>query len=136
VDLITVSARMEIVTKLYKFVRRKYPTEKIIFFSASLRFLDILAEALERDNISPLRYDGIVSQDDRKQVEREFKTCDAATPLLVTIGAGKFLSPVETRLLIRITRWGWPEFTRRKHRGYPRAPVEREYRETGYISGI
>ena len=89
-DIITESGRVTTITRLYSWVRTKYPDEKIIIFSSSLTFLDIVAEALQRSNsIEPIRFDGLVPISRREVVENEFEMCSPEIPLLMTINTGK-----------------------------------------------
>jgi hypothetical protein len=89
--------------KLYAYARENMPKEKIIFFSSSLKFLDIVAEVFRRIyQVDPIRFDGTVPTKRRKDVERSFETCGAEIPLLITMNAGKSVhhKNSESRLLI------------------------------------
>jgi SNF2 family DNA or RNA helicase len=89
-NLIEESGRVTWFIKLFKWLRGKYPDEKIVVFSTYLKFLDILAEALRRAyNIVAVRYDGSVLPSKRTNVERVFQLCSPEIPLLITAGAGK-----------------------------------------------
>lgn len=86
------SGRLTAILRLYRWLRSKYPTEKMIIFSSSLRFLDIVAEGLAREyEINALRFDGLVPPHKRVLVERTFRKCDPEIPLLLTISSGKFI---------------------------------------------
>ena len=85
------SGRLTTLMNLYKWLRETYPDEKMIIFSSSLKFLDIVDEAYKRDfKINPIRFDGTVPTRKRKTVERTFETCGPEIPFLITINAGKF----------------------------------------------
>lgn len=88
-NIIEESGRATTLMRLYSWLRETYPDEKMIFFSSSLSFLDIMDEAFRRSGVQALRYDGTVP--DRKRVATEgiFQTCDSSRPLLITITAGK-----------------------------------------------
>lgn len=93
-DIVKESGRLSHILDLYAFFRTKYPEEKMIIFSSSLRFLDIVAEAFIRRQcpIKALRYDGTVPAPKRTTVRKEFEDCNPEIPLLCTIGAGEFSS--------------------------------------------
>lgn len=72
-DLIAELGRIQTILRLYDWLRQTYPFEKIIIFSSSLRFLDLLQEAFQRHGeIDVLRYDGLVATAKRKVVETTF----------------------------------------------------------------
>ena len=52
----------------------------MVVFSASFKSLNIIAETLHRHGIQILRYDGRVSVDQRKFVEKRFEECDPHIP--------------------------------------------------------
>jgi SNF2 family DNA or RNA helicase len=91
-NLVEESGRVACFIKLFKWVREQYPEEKIVVFSAYLKFLDILVEALSRThNIKALRYDGSVLPSKRSNIEQRFQQCSPDIPLLITAGTGESL---------------------------------------------
>jgi SNF2 family DNA or RNA helicase len=91
-NLVEESGRVAYFIKLFGWLREEYPEEKIVVFSAYLKFLDILAEALRTVyHIDAVRYDGSVLPSKRSNVERRFRQCSSEIPLLITAGAGESL---------------------------------------------
>jgi SNF2 family DNA or RNA helicase len=89
-NIVEESGRLTTIMRLYCWLRMAYPEEKMVFFSTSLRFLDIISSAFSRTlGIEPLRYDGTVTVRRRAIVERLFNEHDDPRPLLITITAGE-----------------------------------------------
>ena len=92
------------------YYRIKALIEKIIVFSQYLRFLDIIAEILNRTcQIPCLRYDGCVPSNQRKVIETQFRDSGNRKPLLITAGAGGVdLNITTTSIVIQTEAW-WNE---------------------------
>jgi SNF2 family DNA or RNA helicase len=89
-NIVEESGRLSMLMKLYTWLRETYPDEKMVFFSSSLRFLNILDEAFMRmHGVLVLRYDGTVPYKKRGVIEKTFETCHPSRPLLITITSGK-----------------------------------------------
>lgn len=75
-------------------IRQAWPGEKVVIFSKLLRFLDLLDEAIRRNeilasqNVGPLRFDGTCDIEDRKRVRTTFAEKQRNDILLITPGAG------------------------------------------------
>ncbi|TVY34575.1 DNA repair protein [Lachnellula occidentalis] len=109
-DLVEVSGRLEKFMELFMWIKSVYPSEKVLIFSFSLKFLDVIAEAIRRaHNVEPLRYDGTIQPADRAEVEASFKTVDSIIPLLMTMGAGSVGLNVQSASVVIITepQWNW-----------------------------
>jgi SNF2 family DNA or RNA helicase len=80
--------------KLLNHIYMTWPGEKIIVFSKMLQYLDILYEAIKRDpamtaaKVTPLRFDGTLDSEERRQVCTDFANPESHSPILVTVGAG------------------------------------------------
>ena len=68
----TASAKIAALVSHLKALRRSSPGTKSVVFSQFTSFLDLIAPALTRDNISFLRFDGAMSQKARAAVLSEF----------------------------------------------------------------
>ena len=89
-NLIVYSARTQAYLALYQHIRMTYPEERMIVFSSSLMFLDIIAEALRKQfQIDPVRFDGSKPIEKRQEAAESFKTEKPEIPMLVTIATGK-----------------------------------------------
>lgn len=63
----------------------------MVIFSHSLKFLEIIAEAQQRQfGIDSVRFDGLTPPIRRAAIPKNFETSNAAVPLLITAGVGKF----------------------------------------------
>ena len=84
------SSRLTAFFRLFHGIRTKVlPGRKIVVFSRSLKFLDIIEEAIFRLwSIGSLRYDGTVNASQRKRIQQRFADRDTWFPLLITAGAG------------------------------------------------
>lgn len=89
-ELIPESGRLNYSLCLFAYLQNIYKGEKIMVFSESLKYLDILAEGIKRTSqIKCLRFDGTVTtEEERQKVREDFERCDWRTPLLITAGAG------------------------------------------------
>lgn len=83
------SRRLHAVFHYYDHFRKNSATSKIVIFSVSLKWLDIIAEAFRRRQIDVVRFDGTVSAADRTVALQTFRAANTEVPLLVTAGAGK-----------------------------------------------
>jgi SNF2 family DNA or RNA helicase len=88
------SSKIKVLLKLIESIWEKFPGEKIITFSKSLHFLNLLTQAMSRrksfrrNNVAPFRFDGTVSDSERDEVKKEFsKDANQYNPILVTGGA-------------------------------------------------
>lgn len=88
-NLVSESGRLTTLIRLYEHLRQKHPGEKMIIFSCSRRFLDIVAVALARKHkVEAIRYDSTVPSQKRAYVEATAKEAHPQIPLLITITAG------------------------------------------------
>lgn len=86
-----IKANLNLITTIYN----SDPGETIVVFSTFLQYLDVLAEAMNRDpyfkdrGIRPLRFDGTRSEDERSSVRQQFaSSTNTSNPLLITATAG------------------------------------------------
>ncbi|KAI9777835.1 MAG: DNA helicase rad5 [Geoglossum umbratile] len=82
------SAKIGALVKHLKRLRREEPRMKSVVFSQFTSFLDLIEPALERDNISFLRFDGSMAQKARAAVLGEFASRPKAVVLLLSLRAG------------------------------------------------
>lgn len=101
------SPHVQHMVDLIQFMVRSYPEEKIVIMSQYLKYLDVIAVALDRRyNISCLRYDGTVSQAHRITVQEKFADKSKGRPLLITVGAGSVgLNLTSGRIVILAEQW-------------------------------
>lgn len=82
------SSRVKCFIEIYRHIKYSHPSENIIVFSVSVRFLDIVSIALEEIGVETLRYDGSLNSKQRKAVQDQFALQKGQKPLLMTAGAG------------------------------------------------
>lgn len=82
------SAKITTLLTQLKRHKKAEPRSKSVVFSQFTSFLDILGPALEKNNISYLRFDGSMSQKDRAKVLAEFAERPKFTILLLSLRAG------------------------------------------------
>lgn len=82
------SAKIAVLLKQLKQVRKHAPTSKVVVFSQFTSFLDILGPALQNTNIISLRFDGSMSQKERAKVLADFANRPKFTVLLLSLRAG------------------------------------------------
>lgn len=106
-DLREWSGRLTAIMDLYDDLRKAYPDRKIVLFSQYLRFQDIVAECfLRHAGVKALRYDGITTEEQRRMVRKEFRSCGPEIPLLMTSGAGSVgLNITEASIIIQLEPW-------------------------------
>jgi hypothetical protein len=84
------TARVEAVIKTYKAARTTAPDDKVVIFSQSVKFLDVLAEAMSRTehgSIAALRFDGDLADSTRSITLSDFFAAKPDRPLLASVGA-------------------------------------------------
>ncbi|OTA65935.1 hypothetical protein K449DRAFT_391906 [Hypoxylon sp. EC38] len=73
-------------------IRRSYPEEKILVFSNSVRFLDILEMVIVQDRfvekLTPLRFDGSTSRAERNNILEKFQRSNRTEVLFLTAKTG------------------------------------------------
>lgn len=82
------SSRVKCFIEIYRHIKYSHPSENIIVFSVSVRFLDIVSIALEEIGVETLLYDGSLNSKQRKAVQDQFALQKGQKPLLMTAGAG------------------------------------------------
>lgn len=82
------SAKITTLLTQLKQHKKAEPRSKSVVFSQFTSFLDILGPALEKNNISFLRFDGSMSQKERAKVLTEFAERPKFTILLLSLRAG------------------------------------------------
>lgn len=82
------SAKITTLLTQLKRHKKAEPRSKSVVFSQFTSFLDILGPALEKNNISYLRFDGSMSQKERAKVLTEFAERPKFTILLLSLRAG------------------------------------------------
>ncbi|KAK5131862.1 hypothetical protein LTR08_000529 [Meristemomyces frigidus] len=101
------SGRLDVLLRLYDWLRKKHPEKKIVIFSQYLRFQDIVARAFKKYNgIDAFRFDGTVTERHRRRVRQMYRECGPQTPLLMTCGAGSVgLNITEASIVIQLEPW-------------------------------
>lgn len=101
------SKRVEAVVKLYEWLREKFPDEKMVIFSMSSRFLDILGSALQqRFNVSCLRFDGTIPPIKREDIRMRFSQAHPKIPMLIQGDAGGVgLNLTEASISVQTEAW-------------------------------
>jgi len=72
-SLVEDSGRLSTLVKFLDWIREDGPNEKTIVFSVSMKFLDTVAEALDRKGMKVFRYDDSIPLERRASIMREFK---------------------------------------------------------------
>ncbi|PNS16785.1 hypothetical protein CAC42_4749 [Sphaceloma murrayae] len=88
------SPKIQAILQLLNLIFEECPHEKVVIFSAYLRFLDILDAAICKDplwqqrNVIPIRFDGTTKDADRELRRSKFEDQETWAPILITAGAG------------------------------------------------
>lgn len=90
-DNIMHSGRVNAFMNVLEWLHMALPDKKILVFSNTLCFLDILEQAVLRqlEDVEPLRFDGTMTKSEKQEVQSQFERSDAWHPLFLTAGAGK-----------------------------------------------
>ncbi|KAF2279953.1 P-loop containing nucleoside triphosphate hydrolase protein [Westerdykella ornata] len=88
-----VSERVAAVIQKFNEIRAAHPEDKIIIWSTSVKFLDVLAEVLSRDEsgragVNCYQFDGKLDDIERSVTLKDFKEAPPSRPLLTSTGAG------------------------------------------------
>jgi hypothetical protein len=83
--------RIQAAIDTFQRIRENFPNDRIVIWSQSVQFLDVLAEALSRKEtggISAIRFDGDHDTTDRNLAIEEFQSASPDRPMLTSTGAG------------------------------------------------
>lgn len=82
------SAKLRALTEHLQELRKNEGSFKAVVFSQFTAFLDLVGDALQKDNFKYLRLDGSTSQKNREAVLNELDRCDGNVILLISLRAG------------------------------------------------